>query len=98
VLDVVHRAYFEDGVDIGKKEALAALADGLPVDLARLDDEEFLDEVAGRAEAARSQGITGVPLFIFNEQATLSGAQPPSALLEAILVAAQGDATHQTPV
>lgn len=84
VLDAIHRAYFEDGIDIGKREALVALADGLPVDLARLDDEEFLDEVAGRAEAARGQGISGVPFFIFNQQMTLSGAQPPSALLEAI--------------
>jgi predicted DsbA family dithiol-disulfide isomerase len=84
VLDRVHRAYFEEGIDIGKRDALARLADGLPVDLAKLDDDAFLDEVAGRAEAARGQGITGVPLFIFNEQTALSGAQPPSALLEAI--------------
>jgi predicted DsbA family dithiol-disulfide isomerase len=84
VLDRVHRAYFEEGIDIGKKEALVAMADGLPVDLAMLDDEGFLDDVAGRAEAARGQGITGVPLFIFNQQTALSGAQPPSVLLEAI--------------
>jgi predicted DsbA family dithiol-disulfide isomerase len=88
VLDAVHRAYFEEGVDIGKREALVALADGLPVDLARLDDEAFLNEIAGRAEAARGQGISGVPLFIFNQQTALSGAQPPSALLEAIEAAA----------
>jgi predicted DsbA family dithiol-disulfide isomerase len=84
VLDAVHRAYFEDGIDIGNKASLVALADGLPVDLTRLDDEDFLDEVAGRAEAARGQGVSGVPFFIFNQQTALSGAQPPSAILEAI--------------
>ena len=88
VLDAIHVAYFERGVDIGKKESLIELARDLPVDVARLDDEEFLDAVAGRAEMARGQGITGVPFFIINQQLAVQGAQPPSVLLGAMEQAA----------
>jgi predicted DsbA family dithiol-disulfide isomerase len=84
LLDAVYQAYFIDGRDIGKKQALIEISDGLPVDISKLGDEAFLDEVAGRAEAARAQGITGVPFFIINGQTAISGAQPPSVLLEAI--------------
>jgi predicted DsbA family dithiol-disulfide isomerase len=88
VLDVVHKAYFENGIDIGDKQALIDLTDGLPVDVTKLDDDAFLDAVAGRAEMARGQGVSGVPFFIFNHQFSVSGAQPPSVLLDAMEKAA----------
>ena len=84
LLDAVYQAYFIDGRDIGKTQTLIEISDGLPVDISKLEDDEFLDEVAGRAEAARAQGITGVPFFIIDGQTAISGAQPPSVLLEAI--------------
>ena len=84
VLDAVYRAYFVDGRDIGKKETLIEIGQELQVDITKLDDEEFLDEVAGRAEAASGQGISGVPFFIINGQIGISGAQPPSVLLQAM--------------
>jgi predicted DsbA family dithiol-disulfide isomerase len=84
LLDAVYQAYFIDGRDIGKTQTLIEISDGLPVDISKLGDEAFLDEVAGRAEAARAQGITGVPFFIIDGQTAISGAQPPSVLLEAI--------------
>lgn len=84
VLDAIHRAYFVDGVDIGNRQALIEVTAGLPVDAAKLDDEAYLDAVAGRAEMARGQGITGVPFFIFNHSFSVSGAQPPSVLLSAM--------------
>ena len=88
VLDAVYQAYFVDGRDLGKKEALIEIGEGFPVDITKLDDNEFLDEVSGRAEAARAQGITGVPFFVINSQYGISGAQPPSVLLEAMEQAA----------
>jgi len=30
-------------------------------------------------------GVSGVPLFIFNQRRAVSGAQPPKVLLEAML-------------
>jgi predicted DsbA family dithiol-disulfide isomerase len=88
VLDAIYQAYFVDGRDIGKKQTLIEIGQGLPVDITRLDDDNFLDEVAGRAEAASAQGISGVPFFIVNGQIGISGAQPPSVLLEAMEEAA----------
>ena len=84
VIDVIHKAYFEQGINIGKKDALIALSTDLPVDIAKLDDKAFLDAVAGRAEMARGQGVSGVPFFIFNQSFSVSGAQPPSVLLSAM--------------
>lgn len=89
VLKAIHEAYFERGVDIGSKAALIQLAEGLPVDVAKLDDEAYLDAVAGRAEMARGQGVEGVPFFIINQQLSVQGAQPPSVLLGAIEQAAE---------
>ena len=84
VLDAVYQAYFVDGRDIGKKQTLIEIGEGLPVDISKLDDEAFLDEIAGRAEAAQAQGVTGVPFFIIDQKYAVSGAQPPSVLLEAM--------------
>lgn len=89
VLEAIHVAYFERGIDIGSKAALIELAADLPVDVARLDDETYLDAVAGRAEMARGQGIEGVPFFIVNQQLSIRGAQPPSVLLEVMEQAMQ---------
>jgi predicted DsbA family dithiol-disulfide isomerase len=89
VLDAIQDAYFEQGIDIGSKDALMVLAEGLPVDIAKLDDETYLDAVAGRAEMARGQGIEGVPFFIINQQLSIRGAQPPSVLLAAMEQATQ---------
>jgi predicted DsbA family dithiol-disulfide isomerase len=88
VLDAIHKAYFENGIDIGNKQALIDLTEGVLVDVAKLDDEAYLDAVAGRAEMARGQGVSGVPFFIFNHQFSVSGAQPPSVLLSAMEKAA----------
>jgi len=84
VLDAVYQAYFVDGRDIGKKQTLLEIGEGLPVDISKLDNEAFLDEIAGRAEAAQAQGVTGVPFFIIDQKYAVSGAQPPSVLLEAM--------------
>jgi predicted DsbA family dithiol-disulfide isomerase len=93
VLDAVHKAYFEQGIDIGSKANLTEIVKRLGVDTDRLDDQAFLDDVAGAAEGARAQGIEGVPFFIFNQQLAVSGAQPASVLLGAI-----EQATAQTVV
>jgi len=70
-----------------------------PAVLARIAGEVGMDPVkvaedlrAGRDESrvlslvedARKAGVSGVPLFIFDQRVTVSGAQPPEALLEII--------------
>ena len=103
ILDALHLEYFERGGDIGSRGQLAEIARNYGVDTAALTDQAHLDAMAGRAEAARYQGVSGVPFFIFDGRTALSGAQPPSVLLAAIeeaSAAARGadDATAENEV
>lgn len=84
VLDAIHTAYFEQGIDIGNKAKVIEIGQQFGVDTSRLDDVDFLDDVAGAAEGSRAAGIQGVPFFIINQKLAVSGAQPPSVLLDAI--------------
>jgi predicted DsbA family dithiol-disulfide isomerase len=59
-----------------RKDAEAALA-----------DEDLRRAVAEEEEKARAMGVNGVPFFIFNGKLAVEGAQPPEALLEAMLEA-----------
>lgn len=102
VLDAIHLAYFERGGDIGSRAQLAEIAWNHGVDPAALDDQAHLDAIVGRAEAARYQGISGVPTFIVDGRAAVSGAQPPSVLLaaieEAVAAAQEAASPEQQPV
>lgn len=80
VVEALFYGYFTEGRDIGQADTLLSIAieAGLDRDgVARgLDSEEVLKAV--RLEEARGHqlGIRGVPYFILNGRATLSGAQP----------------------
>lgn len=88
VLDALHTAYFEEGRDIGEPETLAQLGAAAGLDeaavRAALADHGALARTREAAADAREGGITGVPLFVFNERGALSGAHPPDALLRAM--------------
>ena len=101
ILDALHLEYFERGGDIGSRAQLAEIARNYGVDPARLDDQDHLDTIAGRAEAARYQGISGVPTFLFDGRSAISGAQPPSVLLTAIeeaSAAATANVVEEAPI
>ncbi|CAI0995242.1 Protein-disulfide isomerase [Serratia quinivorans] len=73
------RAYFTEGKDIGDPQILRALAieTGLPpqeID-GVLSSDRFADEVRTDELDARNRGIRGVPYFVFNDQASISGAR-----------------------
>jgi predicted DsbA family dithiol-disulfide isomerase len=88
VLDALHTAYFEEGRDIGEPETLAQLGAAAGLDEAAvhrgLADGDALHRTREAAADARDGGITGVPLFVFNERRALAGAHPPDALLQAM--------------
>jgi predicted DsbA family dithiol-disulfide isomerase len=92
LLDAIHDAYFEHGLDIGDRETLLAIAEETGLDraamAAKLDDPALRQEVAEQADWARRQGITGVPFFVFDNAVALSGAQPPETMLAAMRQAA----------
>ena len=76
----VFRAFFERGEDIGEIDVLVSLALELGLDShsqrQALKTREFEKSVlADERDAARS-GVSGVPAFIANRRAALSGVQP----------------------
>ncbi len=93
VLDGIHRAYFEEGRDIGNVDTLADVAvaaglDGGTIE-AQLGGDAAEARVLADAAAARELGVTGVPLFVFDGELALSGAQPAPTLLAAMRAATE---------
>jgi predicted DsbA family dithiol-disulfide isomerase len=94
VVEALFKAYFEDGVFIGDIKTLADV--GAAHGLARekieavLGDAQTLQNVAAQDASVRAQGISGVPFFVIDQKFSLSGAQPPEAIRQAIERAMQG--------
>lgn len=89
LIDAIFTAYFENGVNIGDLDALMSIAEevGLPnvAELrTQLNEGAALDEVEADQRKAQEIGITGVPFFIFNEQYSVSGGQPPENFLKVL--------------
>ena len=76
----VFRAFFERGEDIGDIEILITLALELELDgdslRQALKTHEFEKSVLEDEREAEALGVRGVPAFIANRQAALSGVQP----------------------
>ncbi|MEU4576430.1 DsbA family oxidoreductase [Nonomuraea sp. NPDC023979] len=86
------RAHFTDGLNVGDPQVLAKLAAETGV----RDTGEGADAVREQVARAARLGITGVPLFLFEEQFAVSGAQPVETFAAAVdEVAAR---TGQTPI
>ena len=92
VIDAIHRAYFEEGRNIGEIGTLADLAAEAGLDRETIADllrgDAARDAVLAEAAWARDQGVTGVPLFVLPGRLALSGAQPAHMLLAALREAA----------
>lgn len=70
--EALFRAHFTDGANVGDPGVLAKLAAEVGVD----DTGEGGQAVSEQLERARGLGITGVPLFLFEDKYSVSGAQP----------------------
>jgi predicted DsbA family dithiol-disulfide isomerase len=88
LVEQLFRAYFIDGRAIGDHGVLAAIAGeaGFDVSAARvfLASDEGGETIVAMDRRVRELGIGGVPFFIFNERVSVSGAQEPATLLDAI--------------
>lgn len=86
--EVLFKAYFTDGEDIGNRETLKSL--GLTIGLLKADldrvlnSDEFSYEVNQDIREGANIGVQGVPFFVFNRRYGISGAQPVGVFLETI--------------
>jgi predicted DsbA family dithiol-disulfide isomerase len=91
VVEALFRAFFVEGKDLTSADTLAEVAAGAGLDAG--DVKAFLASGNARAHVeaedkqARKIGVEGVPFFVFNKRITVSGAQEPGVLLEAMIEA-----------
>ncbi|MEV0613149.1 DsbA family oxidoreductase [Nonomuraea sp. NPDC050404] len=86
------RAYFTEGHNVADH----AVLDKLATEAGVKDSGEGAEEVREQLARARSLGISGVPLFLFEGKYAVSGAQPEDAFADAIDEVAER--TGQTPI
>jgi predicted DsbA family dithiol-disulfide isomerase len=88
VVDLLFKAFFEEGRDIGSAAVLINIAKEAGMDasivetLLPTDAEEA--GVIGEIATSKQMGITGVPCFIIDQKYAVSGAQTPDILVDAI--------------
>lgn len=82
------RAYFTDGLHLGRHDVLADLAAEVGLDraaaLEALESNAFEADVKADEREGRELGVQGVPLFVLNGKYAVSGAQPVGAFLNAL--------------
>lgn len=95
LVNALHRAYFEEGKDIGKAAEIrtAATVAGLTASetstvLAALDDQDARAQVQANLRAIQEAGVTGVPYFVIDDRLGLSGGQPVEVFKQAFAQAA----------
>ena len=89
--EVIMQAYFSEGLPVGDRAALAKLAPqfGIATEqaLALLESDAYAAEVRADESRAAELGITGVPFFVFDGKAGISGAQPVEAFVRKLTAA-----------
>jgi predicted DsbA family dithiol-disulfide isomerase len=82
------KAHFTDGLDLSKSETLKQIVVSIGLDgeaaFNVLNSQHYSSEVQHDIATAQQIGIRGVPFFVFNKKAALSGAQPDSVFEEVI--------------
>jgi predicted DsbA family dithiol-disulfide isomerase len=95
VVKALHDAYFDEGKNVEEISVLLDVArragideSDLPQLESDLRSEVRRDDVLAMIGQASTAGITGVPFFIIDGKLSLSGAQPPEVILQAMEQAA----------
>ena len=90
------KAYFEEGIDLSKRENLLAIAVKVGLNAIKvsslLDSDEGLVEIELEQKMNRQRGISGVPYFIINNKYGISGAQPSEVFQKVLLEIANSPA------
>lgn len=86
--DLLFKAYFVDGEDIGEESVLLRLGEqaGVPNEVASvaLNDDELRTATNTLADGLASQGVSGVPTLLLDQHFLISGAVPSDDLLRII--------------
>ncbi|SDL17354.1 Predicted dithiol-disulfide isomerase, DsbA family [Nonomuraea maritima] len=85
------RAHFTDGLHIGDLATLARLAAKVGITTGHVPSQE----VRARLDRVRRLGITGVPIFLIEGLAPLTGSQTETTLLAALRQAASTKGEHR---
>lgn len=95
MVELLFKAYFQDGKNIGDHAVLTEIATKAGMDAeqvaARLKSEDGLLETRQAIDHAQQIGVSGVPCFIFDGKYGVSGAQAPETLAMAIKKIAAGE-------
>ena len=95
VAEGLFRGYFMEGANLTDNAALAAIGERAGLERAPLEtylaSDEDRDAILQGDIEARQNGVNGVPFFIFNRRAAISGAHEPETLLKAMLDAAKAE-------
>lgn len=82
------KAYFVDGLHVGRIEDLADLAAEIGLDrddvIRALTAHDFLADVKADVAQAAAYGIQGVPFFVIDGRYGISGAQDPDTFAQAL--------------
>ncbi len=100
LVSAFHKAYFEEGRDIGQTDEVLAIAAeaGLTPDEVTglkhaLADPSSRQAVKDLIREVQGAGVTSVPYFVIDSKVGLSGGQPPEVFLQAFEQAAAVPAT-----
>jgi predicted DsbA family dithiol-disulfide isomerase len=88
VVDHLFACYFEQGLDIGRADVLAQIANAAGLEASgttqALAGSESLEAVEDLEQQGYAMGIQGVPFFILLGKYAVEGAQPPEFWREAL--------------
>ncbi|MEV0697570.1 DsbA family protein [Saccharopolyspora sp. NPDC050389] len=74
------RAYYAEGLNIGDPDTLRRLA----ADVGVPSNEDNAVELQAELDRSRRLGVTSVPLFVFDDGTSLSGAQSEAIFLQVL--------------
>lgn len=85
---LLFKAYFTDNRELADHQVLADVASQVGLDTREVLDflatDKFTAQVRADEDNATAMGIQGVPMFVFDEEMALGGAQPKATLLRAL--------------
>lgn len=86
--ELMMKRYFVQAYNISDEDVLLDVVDKVGLDRVRakeiLESDEYSEDISTDIGEASHFGISGVPFFIFDRKAALSGAQPVEAFVETI--------------